>query len=119
MEDCVFCKIAAGEVPAQIVHQDDKHMAFLDINPVSEGHTLVIPKKHYRNIVEMPPEEVADLARFLVEATKIVAQKYAVDDVNILSNIGRHAGQIIMHTHIHIIPRREGDGIRLFQKEGA
>ncbi len=101
---CIFCKIAKKEEKAYVVYENERAMAFLDINPLSKGHTLVIPKEHYENILQVP----SDIAKDLYEAIKVVCEKLKVfnpDGFNIVSNIGRQAGQVIMHAHIHIIPR--------------
>ncbi len=105
---CVFCSIVKGEIPAHIVLDRDRVMAFLDINPVAPGHTLVIPKEHYENILEVPKDVLAEL----MEAVKAVSKaliNYGYEGVNVLSNVGPAAGQVIMHAHIHVIPRKSGD----------
>ena len=101
---CIFCKIAKKEEKAYIVYENEKAIAFLDINPLSRGHTLVIPKDHYENTLEIPSEIMKDI----FDAVKVVCEKLKVfnpDGFNIVSNIGKQAGQVIMHAHIHIIPR--------------
>jgi histidine triad (HIT) family protein len=108
---CIFCKIARKEEKAYIVYESERVLAFLDIFPISKGHTLVIPKDHYENILEMP----SGLAEELYEAVKIVCEKLRVfnpDGFNILTNIGKQAGQEIMHAHIHVIPRYKGESGR-------
>lgn len=109
--DCLFCKIIAKEIPSEVVYDDDKIIAFLDINPVQPGHTLVAPKEHFTDTRETPDHAVEELA----VATKLVAQ--AIIDAqgnpgyNIEVNTGPVAGQVIPHTHWHIIPRSEDDGL--------
>ena len=101
---CIFCKIAKKEADSYIVYENENVIAFLDINPVSKGHTLVIPKEHYENILEMP----LDLAKDIHNAIKVVCEKLKVfnpDGFNIVTNMGRQAGQVIMHAHVHVIPR--------------
>lgn len=108
--NCVFCGIVQGKIPAHIILDRDNVMAFLDINPVAPGHTLVIPKKHYETLLEIPKEILAEL----FEAVKAVSKallKYGYEGVNVLSNVGRAAGQVIMHAHVHVIPRKSGDGL--------
>jgi len=105
---CIFCKIANKEEKAYVVYESENVIAFLDINPVSKGHTLVVPKQHYENVLELPSE----IAKDLHEAIKAVCEKLKVfkpDGFNIITNIGRQAGQVIMHAHIHVIPRYEGE----------
>lgn len=114
MEDCLFCKIIKGEIPAYKVYEDDTVYAFLDINPNNLGHTLVIPKAHYQTYSETPDEVLADL---MVKAKKIgqaVIKAMDVPAYNVSVNVGKEAGQLIFHTHVHIIPRFEGDGHKHF-----
>ena len=113
MNECVFCKIIAGELPAYKVYEDEKTLAFLDIRPVNAGHTLVIPKKHSTNIFDIDREDwlaVADVVRKLAIAVEKGVQ---ADGVNIAMNNREHAGQVVHHPHVHIIPRFKGDGLRL------
>lgn len=109
--DCIFCKIAKKEIPSEIIYEDKDSFAFLDIHPANEkgGHTLVIPKKHYEMITDIPNNELA----VLIAAVKKVSEalmKFA-QGLNILQNNKKVAGQFINHAHFHIIPRYEGDGI--------
>ncbi|WP_456471587.1 HIT family protein [Methanocaldococcus sp.] len=105
---CIFCKIANKEIPSKIVYEDPYVIAFLDINPRSKGHTLVVPKKHYKTLDEMPDEELCHLIKGVKETIKIL-KKLNFDGYNIVNNNGKAAGQEIDHVHIHIIPRYEGD----------
>jgi histidine triad (HIT) family protein len=104
MSDCIFCKIVKGEIPAYKVYEDDKVYAFLDINPLSKGHTLVLPKEHYVNVLDTPKE----LYGYMSEIVKKIAQKiedeYEPEGILINQNNGRKAGQEIDHVHIHIKP---------------
>jgi histidine triad (HIT) family protein len=109
IQDCVFCKILRGEIPAKKVFESEDVLAFLDINPVNPGHTLVIPKKHYLFITQIPDSElsalmsvVKRLAGFILDATK--AEGITISQLN-----GKAAGQIVPHVHFHIIPRFEND----------
>lgn len=109
--DCIFCKIIAGGIPCFKVYEDDKHLAFLDVSPCADGHTMVIPKKHSAAFVEMTPEE----AGALFEAVNKVANRLLekIDNTTGLTiglNTYESAGQTVMHTHVHIFPRHEGDG---------
>ncbi len=104
--DCVFCAIAAGEIPSFKVYEDDCVLAFLDINPFAEGHTLVVPKAHTANLVETPAEALREI---IVRVRKIAAHIQATlpcDGFNILQNNGAAAGQTVGHLHFHIVPRR-------------
>jgi len=110
-EDCIFCKIAAGEIPCTRVWEDERCLAFLDIGPLADGHTLLIPKKHYEVIGEMPPEEVAHLGRQVPGLARAVQQAMEADGLNVLQNNGRVAGQAVGHVHVHFIPRVPDDGL--------
>jgi len=111
MTDCIFCKIVKGEVPADKVYEDDHSFAFLDISPVTAGHTLVIPKKHYVTIMDMEKE---DLDKFMETVQKVskAIEKYS-EGVNLLQNNHEVAGQVVPHVHFHVIPRRAGDGVSI------
>ncbi len=105
---CIFCKIAKKEVEAYVVYEDEKVIAFLDIRPLSRGHTLVIPKEHYESFLEVPEEIAANLMK-AVKAVCERASKLGAEGFNIVTNVGKAAGQEIMHAHIHVIPRYSGD----------
>ena len=105
---CIFCKIAKGEIPAKILYEDEKTLAFLDISPRSKGHTLVIPKEHYETFEELPEE----VAIGLINTIKRVIMKLKSlnpDGYNILNNNRPVAGQEVPHVHFHIIPRYKGE----------
>ncbi|WP_456418703.1 HIT family protein [Methanocaldococcus infernus] len=101
---CIFCKIVNKEIPAKIVYEDDYVISFLDINPRSKGHTLVVPKKHYERFDELPDEELCKLM-VGVKKTIEILKKLNFKGYNIVNNNGRAAGQEVDHVHIHIIPR--------------
>ena len=105
VSDCIFCKIVAGEIPASKVYEDDHFLAFLDISQVTPGHTLVIPKKHARNLLEMTPDETAALFNIVSRVTKKVESATQPQGMNIISNMEEIAGQSVFHTHVHILPR--------------
>lgn len=109
-EDCIFCKIIKGEIPATKIYEDMETLAFLDIAPINIGHVLVIPKIHYQDIHETPDE----LAGHLMKVSKIIAaavkKAEKADGINITMNNEAAAGQVIFHSHIHIIPRFKDDG---------
>jgi histidine triad (HIT) family protein len=111
---CIFCKIASKEIPAEIVYEDSDTMAFLDLHPNHPGHTLVIPKDHFENIYTLPQET---LCRMIMTAQKLaIAIKAAVqaDGINISINNEPAAGQVVFHSHIHVIPRHMNDNFPLF-----
>ena len=111
MENCIFCKIVRGEIPSAKVLENDKVLAFLDINPVSKGHTLVIPKIHYSTYPEMPLDILAALGEALQKIGSAVKSQLDFAGFNILLNNDRAAGQLIDHSHVHLIPRNVGDGV--------
>lgn len=108
--DCLFCKIIKGEIPSTKVYEDDTCYAFLDINPVNIGHTLLVPKAHSENLYDTPDETLSKLAPVLKKLSIAVKQGVGADGINIEMNNDPVAGQLIFHTHIHIVPRFEGDG---------
>lgn len=111
MSECVFCAIAAGKIPCTKVYENDQVLAFMDIGPISDGHTLVIPKPHYERLHDCPPEllaEVAKAAGLLADAVKTAV---GAEGYNVLCNTGSAAGQVVGHVHFHIIPRKSGDGV--------
>jgi histidine triad (HIT) family protein len=111
MSDCIFCKIVAGQIPCTKVYEDDQVLAFMDINPISPGHTLVIPKKHYETISEMLADEAAALFRPVPALAAAVKAGVGAVGLNVLQNNGRVAGQAVDHLHVHLIPRWEADGL--------
>ena len=111
MSDCIFCRIITGDIPSAKVYEDEQVYAFLDIGPLSWGHTLVIPKKHVERITEMSPEETAALARVLPKLAEAVIEATDAQGLNVLQNNGRVSGQAVDHLHVHLIPRHEGDGL--------
>ena len=111
MSDSIFAKIIAGEIPCQRVFENEHVLAFLDINPLAVGHTLVVPKRAVPRLADLSPEEAAELARVLPELTRKIAAAVEADGCNVLLNDGRVAGQEVPHVHVHIIPRRPGDGL--------
>lgn len=110
-QDSIFAKIVAGEIPCQRVFENERVLAFLDITPLAAGHTLVIPKRPAERLEDLPPEDVAELARQLGSIAKRVCAATGAADYNILQNNGRHAGQEVPYVHFHIIPRQPGDGL--------
>jgi len=111
-ENCLFCKIISGEIPSKLVYEDDYVYAFLDIYPASEGHTLVAPRKHFSSFTDMSPEDVARLFEAARKITAAVEKAFSADGSNIGINNGEAAGQEVPHVHVHVIPRKKGDGGR-------
>jgi len=112
-KQCIFCRIAAHEIPAKIVYEDDFVMAFLDANPSAPGHTLVIPKEHYDFLPQVPSDRAALLMNTVKILTGAIFEAMEAQGVNVLQNNGAVAGQAVPHVHFHIIPRHEGDKIKL------
>ena len=111
VKDCVFCKIVAGQIPVTKVFEDDVVLAFLDIGPVSDGHTLVVPTQHFEKLHECPAELLGQVGSRLGKITGAVVAAMDCDGYNVLCNNGRAAGQLVEHVHFHIIPRNPGDGV--------
>jgi histidine triad (HIT) family protein len=112
--NCIFCKIVNKEIPAHIIFENDDYLAFLDIEPNTIGHTLVIPKKHIASFAEQSDQEAADHMKTVHYIATQLSSILACDGFNAAINNGRAAGQIIDHAHWHIIPRYEGDGLEHF-----
>lgn len=110
MNDCLFCKIITGEIPSSKVYEDEKCYAFLDLHPVNIGHTLLVPKAHSENLYTVADEDIAHMATVLKKLSIAIKQAVKADGINIEMNNDPVAGQLIFHTHLHIVPRFEGDG---------
>lgn len=112
-EDCIFCKIANGEIPSKTIYEDEHFRVILDLGPATRGHALVLPKSHADNLYELPDETAA----LLLPTAKTVAvklrDKLQCDGLNLVQNNGETAGQTVMHFHLHMIPRYEGDGQKI------
>ena len=108
-EDCIFCKIVKKEIPSKILYENEKNLAFLDIFPINEGHTIVIPKNHYQNIEDAPEGEIVELFKIVKNLAIMIHKKLKIDGYNILQNNFEAAGQVIKHLHVHIIPRNKTD----------
>jgi histidine triad (HIT) family protein len=108
---CLFCNIAKGDIPSHKIYENDKAVSFLDIHPISLGHTVVIPKNHASSIVDLPDEEVEDVFMAVKKATSMLEKALGAENFTIGINHGRMLGHPdIDHLHIHVIPRFEGDG---------
>jgi histidine triad (HIT) family protein len=111
--DCIFCKIVAGEVPSTRVHEDERTIAFMDINPGTRGHLLVIPRAHSTDLLEIPDEDLEACARTAKLMAARVNERLHPDGVNLLNSCGQAAWQTVFHFHIHVIPRYAADPLRL------
>lgn len=108
---CVFCEIAKGNIPCYKVYEDDSVISFLDLNPATKGHTLVVPKKHIDNIFSLSTTDAMAISKAVVNVSNLLKEKLNVQNLNVVNNNGTLAGQSVMHLHIHIIPRYENDQV--------
>lgn len=114
---CVFCDIISGKIPCYKVCEDEKTLAFLDINQVNPGHTLVVPKSHYDNMESVPADDLCALMVTVKKVGALLKGKLNVPGYNLAENNDPVAGQVIQHLHFHVIPRHEGDGLKLWPQE--
>lgn len=117
--NCVFCAIAEGEIPSFKVYEDDLVLAYLDINPVSKGHTLVIPKAHTKGLLDTPDETLAAVIARVKKVAAHIKETLGCGGFNIVQNNGETAGQTVHHVHFHIVPRYEGDDPLVFKGTSA
>jgi histidine triad (HIT) family protein len=113
MSDCIFCKIVNHELPCFKVYEDELVLAFLNINPVTDGHTLIIPKKHYENIFEIDEETIERVGSVSKKIALKMKEVLNIDSINIFQSNGESAEQEIMHYHMHLIPRKDNDNFRI------
>jgi histidine triad (HIT) family protein len=118
-EDCLFCKIVAGEIPAQVIMEDDDVLAFMDIAPATRGHALVIPKQHAADLFEIEPDQLAAVAKMAQRVALRIRDQLAADGVNLINSNRPAAWQTVFHFHVHVIPRYVGDPLRLPWTPGA
>jgi histidine triad (HIT) family protein len=112
-EDCLFCKIVAGEIPAEIVQEDEHTVAFMDINPWTRGHSLVIPRRHSADLLEIPDDDLERTATAAKRLAALAKDRLDCDGINLLNSCGKAAWQTIFHFHIHVIPRYHDDPLKL------
>ena len=110
--DCIFCAIIAGEIPAAKVYEDEHVLAFMDIAPANPGHTLVIPKQHYRNIFDMPVEAGTKIMQAAMTLANVIRTALNPDGLNLFQSNEAAGFQTVFHFHLHLIPRWEGDPLR-------
>ena len=115
MPDCIFCKIVKGEIPSTKIFESDKALAFLDINPLTKGHCVVIPKEHHDNVFDIPLEDLKILITDAKQLADLLRGCLDADGVNLVNASGMAAEQSVFHFHIHIVPRYEGDGLQMNQ----
>jgi histidine triad (HIT) family protein len=118
MENCIFCKIASRQMPAHILHEDELLLVILDAFPLAKGHMLIIPKNHAQNLLDLPEETAAAIMPLAQKFAQKLSHVLGCDGINILQNNGAAAGQVVMHYHLHIIPRynNEKESVIKFSK---
>lgn len=112
-DDCIFCKIAAGEIPSKTLYEDEKFRVILDLGPATKGHSLILPKDHAANLYELPEETAAEAMKLAKSMARLLREKLQCDGLNLVQNNGETAGQTVSHFHLHLIPRYKGDGQRI------
>jgi histidine triad (HIT) family protein len=114
--NCIFCKIINGEIPAKKVYEDEKVLAFLDVNPISKGHTLIIPKAHFENIFDIKDDNLKEIISEGKKISMLLKEKLNADGVNLLHASGKDAQQSVFHFHLHVVPRYSGDELDTWPK---
>ena len=117
-EDCIFCKIANGEIPSTTIYENDEFRVFFDISPASKGHCLIVPKNHYSDIFEIDPEVAGRLFSLAANVAKSLKKELNCEGMNIVQNNGTIAGQTVFHFHLHLIPRYSGDTVKIGWEPG-
>ena len=117
-DNCIFCKIAAGEIPSETVYEDEQFRAILDLGPASAGHTLILPKAHFKDVTEISDEYAANVLKVAAKLGKAMKKGLGCEGFNLVQNNGEAAGQTVMHFHMHVIPRHAGDDVQVTWKQG-
>jgi histidine triad (HIT) family protein len=112
-EDCIFCKIVAGELPARILDEDEHTVSFMDINPATRGHALVVPRVHTRDLLSIEPAQLAAVTLAAQRLASRSKERLGADGINLINSCGAAAWQTVFHFHLHVIPRYEDDPLRL------
>lgn len=112
-DDCIFCKISNGIIPSATVYENENYRAILDISPASKGHTIIMPKRHIRNIFDMEESDTKDLYSMIRKIAIVLKEELKCDGMNILQNNEEAAGQTVFHAHIHLIPRYKDDKVKI------
>lgn len=118
-ENCIFCKIAAGEIPSTTIYEDEDFRVILDIEPASKGHALILPKEHYANLYELDDTLASKVLVLAKKLTTALKEVLGCDGYNIVQNNGEAAGQTVFHFHMHLIPRYKGDTVQIGWKPGT
>jgi len=111
--DCIFCKIVAGDLPSQQIDGDERTVAFMDLNPATRGHSLVVPRRHAKDLLEVDPDDLAATIQMAQRVARRMVPALGADGVNLINSCGAQAWQTVFHLHIHVIPRYEGDPLKL------
>ena len=109
-DNCIFCKIIAGEIPSHTLYEDEQFKVILDVGPATKGHALILPKEHYANLYELPEAVAMDVMKLAKKMAKIMTDKLCCNGFNLVQNNGEVAGQTVFHFHMHLIPRYKNDG---------
>ncbi len=117
--NCIFCKIANGEIPSKTLYEDDSFRVILDISPASKGHAIILPKNHAANLYELPEEDAAKIMVVAKKVATVLKDTLQCDGLNVLQNNGEAAGQTVFHLHVHLIPRYENDNVKIEWEAGA
>ena len=116
--DCIFCKIANGEIPSKTVYEDEDFRVILDLGPATKGHALILPKEHYANLFELPEDTAAAAMKVAKKLSAQMVENLGADGLNLVQNNGEVAGQTVKHFHLHLIPRYKDDGQNILWKPG-
>lgn len=109
-DNCIFCKIANGEIPSKTIYEDEKFRVILDLGPATKGHALILPKEHYANLYELPEEMAGNVMKLAQKMAAQITEKLGCEGFNLVQNNGDLAGQSVYHFHLHLIPRYRADG---------
>ena len=117
-DNCIFCKIANGDIPSKTLYEDEEFRVILDLGPATKGHALILPKDHFKNLYELPDENAAKVIKLAKKMATTMTEKLSCDGFNLVQNNGEAAGQTVFHFHMHLIPRYENDGQQIGWKAG-
>ena len=112
-EECIFCKLANGEIPTNSIYEDDDFKVIMDASPASKGHCIILPKTHAKNLLELPEEYCEKIMLVARKCSRALMNVLSCDGINVLQNNGEVAGQTVFHLHVHLIPRYEGDNVQI------
>jgi len=117
-DNCIFCKLANGDIPTKSIYEDDDFNVILDLGPATKGHALILPKAHYKNLYELPDETASGVMVLAKKMAVHMTEKLACDGFNLVQNNNEVAGQTVFHFHLHLIPRYRGDGQKILWNPG-